>query len=652
MKTYIRKASEDDVEALYDIEQKCFPEFQRNSKINIRRAVKSNSQEVYISESDLNRKKKTGAITIWRFPKSVRIYSIAVLPEYQNKGIGDAMIKFVLKLSQKNQTEKIVLEADYNNSSLIEWYKKKGFVITGIKKDFYKIGKNAVRMEIKLFDSVSPQKSTNIIIINRPYKWTHTEINAKIISVKDYITNPIYQNSSSFRIFNLCSSYKYQSYGYYISLLASARGQRVIPNITTIRDFRINNVIKSASYDIQEQIENSLKKIKSDSFSLKIYFGQTNQKGFNTLAGKIHNLFDAPLFKVDFIKKDTWIIKDIRVLSFSKIPEDEIESLYIFAQKYFDKKKFRRSKLTNFKYDIAILIDPNEANAPSCSIALQKFKAAANRKGMFVEFITKKDIDKINEFDALFIRETTNVNDHTYEISRLAYSEGLVVIDDPWSILRCSNKIFQNETFRKHKILTPETTVLTKNFFKDSELDKMDFPLVLKQPDSAFSLGVTKAENKQQALDAINHLFKTSDMLICQKYLYSEYDWRIGVLDNKPLFACKYFMSKGHWQIYNWNNTENEIEGQSETLSIEEVPDIVVKTAIKASSLMGDGLYGVDMKVINGKVYVVEVNDNPNIDYGIEDLILKDKLYETIIESFINRIKIAKDINTINFSNK
>ncbi|HXK81421.1 MAG TPA: GNAT family N-acetyltransferase [Bacteroidales bacterium] len=650
MKIKIKKASANDIEALIYIENKCFPEFQRNSKANIKRAVKSKTQNVYFAESSQKPNDKTGSITLWHFNKSIRIYSIAVLPEYQNKGIGDAMLKFVLNHAKKVQTERIVLEADANNSPLIAWYKKRGFEIVKTKKDFYDKGKDAVRMELKLFESVFTHKSTNIIVINHPYKWTQNDINAKIISVKEYIKNPVYQNSTSFRIFNLCSSYKYQSYGYYISLLASARGQRVIPNITTIRDFRISNVIKSASYDIQEHIDNSLKKVNSDTFSLKIYFGKTPQKGFNTLAGKIHKLFDAPLFKVDFTNKGTWLIKDIRVLPFSKIPEEEIELLYIYAKQYFDKKKFRRSKLTNFKYDLAILVNPNETNPPSCNNALQKFKQAANKKGMYLEFITKTDIDKINEFDALFIRETTNVNDHTYEISRLAYSEGLVVIDDPWSILRCSNKIFQNETFRKHKVLTPETTVLTKNFFRTSDLDSMQFPLVLKQPDSAFSLGVTKAETKQQAIEAIKHLFKTSDMLICQKYLYSEFDWRIGVIDNKPLFACKYFMSKGHWQIYNWMSTEGEIEGQSETLPIEEVPENVIKTAIKASSLMGDGLYGVDMKVVDGKVYVVEVNDNPNIDFGIEDFVSQELLYNTIIDSIIRRIKIAKDISMINFS--
>ncbi len=48
---------------------------------------------------------------------------------------------------------------------------------------------------------------------------------------------------------------------------------------------------------------------------------------------------------------------------------------------------------------------------------------------------------------------------------------------------------------------------------------------------------------------------------------------------------------------------------------------------------------GVDMKEVDGKFYIIEINDNPNIDAGVEDVILKDKLYTTIIDVFLNRIK-------------
>ena len=50
----------------------------------------------------------------------------------------------------------------------------------------------------------------------------------------------------------------------------------------------------------------------------------------------------------------------------------------------------------------------------------------------------------------------------------------------------------------------------------------------------------------------------------------------------------------------------------------------MLNTALKAANLIGDGLYGVDLKQIGKKVYVIEVNANPNIDAGMEDQILKD----------------------------
>jgi glutathione synthase/RimK-type ligase-like ATP-grasp enzyme len=52
--------------------------------------------------------------------------------------------------------------------------------------------------------------------------------------------------------------------------------------------------------------------------------------------------------------------------------------------------------------------------------------------------------------------------------------------------------------------------------------------------------------------------------------------------------------------------------------------------ALKACSVVGKGLYGVDIKEVDGDYVVVEVNDNPSIYAGYEDL--RDKeIYEKII---------------------
>ena len=653
MNVKIRKSDINDFNFLVKLEEESFPAFQQSTKQSIKHGIQSDFQEILIVETKDKNRAPIGALVLFKYSKSLRIYSIAILPEYQNLGYGDYLLKHVFEFANRQNYEKILIEVSTRDTKLIDWYKQRGFNSFERIADYYGEGEDAVKMEFKTNIASCSHKTTNIIVINQPYKWTFPDINAKIITVKEYINNPVYQTNTDFRIFNLCSSYKYQSYGYYVSLLASARGQRIIPSTITIRDFRIVNVIHSIAYDIEEYTNKSLHKEKGNTFSLHVYFGQTNTKGYNALAAKLHQLFEAPLFKVDFIKHDEkWIIKKVQVLTLNKVAEQDLNSVYEFAKKYFNKKRFHSTKLVNYKYDIAVLVNPKEENSPSCPKALQKFKSAANRRGLYLEFITKQDIDKINEFDALFIRETTSVNDHTYEFSRTAYAEGLVVIDDPWSILRCSNKIYQNEIFKKHKLLTPETEVFTKNLFDPKVLNNMNYPLVLKQPDSAFSLGVIKVEDKVEARAEINKLFKISDMVVCQEFLYSDFDWRIGIIDNMPLFACKYYMCKDHWQIYNWKGDEEDKTGNSETVSIESVPEIVVQTALKASALIGDGLYGVDLKMIDGKVYVVEVNDNPNIDDGIEDFVLKDQLYDTIIDSIYQRIEIAKNVQRIDFRRK
>jgi len=68
----------------------------------------------------------------------------------------------------------------------------------------------------------------------------------------------------------------------------------------------------------------------------------------------------------------------------------------------------------------------------------------------------------------------------------------------------------------------------------------------------------------------------------------------------------------------------------------------VVKTALKAANLIGDGLYGVDLKQIGNKVVVIEVNDNPSIDAGVEDAVLGSALYETIMQEFLRRLELRR----------
>ncbi|MDZ7764464.1 MAG: RimK family alpha-L-glutamate ligase [Melioribacteraceae bacterium] len=209
---------------------------------------------------------------------------------------------------------------------------------------------------------------------------------------------------------------------------------------------------------------------------------------------------------------------------------------------------------------MAILTNPLESEPPSNEKAIKKFIEAGEEIGIRSELITKEDFSRVPEFDALFIRETTSVNHHTYRFSRRAFTEGLVVIDDPHSILKCTNKVYLAEILTKAKVAAPKTVIVHKDN-RDILENQLGFPIVLKQPDSSFSQGVIKVENSEQLKSEINRLLDISDLVIAQEFTYSDFDWRIGILDKQPLFACKYFMAKDHWQIYDWKKKGDDQYG-------------------------------------------------------------------------------------------
>jgi glutathione synthase/RimK-type ligase-like ATP-grasp enzyme/ribosomal protein S18 acetylase RimI-like enzyme len=645
MNISIRKSTIDDLPFLEKVETICFPQFQQSSRRSLRLSLGSPAQQVWIAELKEKRKHvAVGTLILNLYQHTVRIYSIGILPEYQGRGIGQILLAQVKHVAISKGCDKLSLEALSTDTKLIEWYQKAGFLISEELPNYYSDGIHAKRMVLNLFDPKERNAISNIIVVDNPKKWKLEIEGLRVVSAKTYLSDQEFQSLKNGRIFNLSNSYRYQSIGYYVSLLASAREHRAIPNVTTIRDFRNVSIIRTIAQDIDDLLQKTLEKETRNQINFNIYFGQTIEKNLKVLGQNLYRLFETPLMHVQFNKTDRWVIQRVSPISLDKINSEDFERIQHFAREYFSRKRFQRHRFNNYKYDLAILVNPEEKNPPSNPEALQLFKAAAKKIGFYTEFITKDDYDRLTEFDALFIRETTSVNNHTYYFSRTAYAEGLVVIDDPWSILRCSNKIFLEERMRQNKILTPHTLILTKDFIKKNGFENLTYPMVLKQPDSAFSIGVTKVNSPEELHHQLTQLFKKSDLIIAQEFVPSEYDWRIGVLDQKPLYACKYFMAKDHWQIVNWNDELDDHYGLVETMLVEDVPEPIIKAATKAAALMGDGLYGVDLKMIDGKAYVIEVNDNPNVDVGFEDRVLKEDLYLKIMQSIYNRIEMSRNI--------
>lgn len=477
-----------------------------------------------------------------------------------------------------------------------------------------------------------------LIVADAALDWPFRIPHAETVDARAYLTDPEFARRRNVRVFNLCRSYGYQSTGYYVSLLAEARGHKPLPGVITIQDLATPAVTRAVSDELEHAIQRSLAPLQSDSFTLSVYFGRNVAKRYERLARALFNEFTSPLLRFQFTRgEDGWELRRVRTISASDVPENHRDFVVDAATRYFAARNGKKRK-TSARYDLAILHDPEEGeNAPSDGKALRKFARAGEKLGLRVELITKDDLGRLLEFDALFIRTTTSVDHYTFRSARRAAREGLVVIDDPTSIVRCSNKVYLAEMLERHKVPAPRTVIVHRGNLDEAR--SLGWPVVLKKPDGAFSRGVVKVEDEASLRARLEEFLGESDLVVAQEFLPTNFDWRIGVLAGQPLYACRYFMAHKHWQIVRRDGGGRSRFGKLETIPIDEAPPAAVDVAVRAAQRIGDGLYGVDVKETDGGHFVIEVNDNPNLDSGCEDGVLKDELYDRVMQVFLQRIE-------------
>jgi len=267
------------------------------------------------------------------------------------------------------------------------------------------------------------------------------------------------------------------------------------------------------------------------------------------------------------------------------------------------------------------------------TLALERFKEAARTMGHSLEYIFKKDLNRLPEFDAIFIRANTDPMNTAYVVSRMADALGIVVIDDPHSIRTCSSKVVLDGLFRQNDIPSPKSLLFDGNYRQanlEHVFDYLKFPLVVKAPYTKFSSHVEKAHDEREFREITARYLKHATPIVLQEYMPTTFDWRVGMLDNKVLYLCKYLMPRGGWKVRSLVNGKN-VWGDSLPIFRRNIPKKLEALAIKVSKCVGDGLYGLDIKEVNGEFYCIEINDNPSFYGGLEDG--KDyDIYEKIIE--------------------
>ena len=476
----------------------------------------------------------------------------------------------------------------------------------------------------------------HVLVVHRPEQWPPSDL-LDIVSRRTYLRNARFlAKDRTIKVINLSRDFGYQTLGYYVSLLADARRHRVIPTASLSQDVKQRHFLEAIDNELPLAVKRRLESARSIAV-VRVEFGTTGQPQTEELGRKLFRLLPIPVFDATFRRRNgVLVLSRIQIVGDSDLDEDARVNLVAKIEGHL-KTRSHTVRARSYRFDMAILHNPYARESPSNHRALRRFQDAAAALAIRTELITRDDYARLPEFDGLFIRETTAVNHYTYRFARRARADDIVVIDDPESILRCTNKVFLAELLTGHGIPHPPTRVITREEIDSAGLEA-SLPTVLKRPDGAFSNGCFKVRTVEEYRQRAKELLNESELILAQPFLHSDFDWRIGVLDGEAIFACRYYMAKGHWQVI--QHLGNRIaEGKHETLAIEDAPAHVVQTARDAARLIGDGLYGVDLKEIEGKAYVIEINDNPNVDAGVEDQVLKDRLYRRIMETFLARME-------------
>ena len=283
---------------------------------------------------------------------------------------------------------------------------------------------------------------------------------------------------------------------------------------------------------------------------------------------------------------------------------------------------------------IAIYVERSTIASSYEMDSLMRFALVARRMGHWVDFLFRPDMYKIPEYDAVFIRALTDPLNSAYVASRIAEMHGVMVIDDPSSIRICCDKINMYHRLMSAGIPVPETAFLNEPELTEEHgkrlFAQLGNPLILKAPNSSFSMYVERATTTKEFIKIGKRYFRRADRIVAQRFVPSDFDWRVGVLGNEPLYACQYTIPRKRWKILTYTSNGRAIQGPVRAVALSDADPRLISCALQAAAAIGNGLYGVDIKQADNQYFVLEVNDNPTIIAGDEDRKASD-LYERLV---------------------
>ena len=186
-----------------------------------------------------------------------------------------------------------------------------------------------------------------LVVVEVPERWPFRLDGVEVVQARDYLTDPRYQEMRGGAVYNLCRRYGYQTLGYYVSLLAEARGHRPLPSVATLQSLHISPVVRSVSPELDVLVQRSLRPLRGHDFELSIYFGRNVARRHDTLARALFNEFPAPLLRARFRREPDpeapqgmgpWRLQQLRPVGGSDVPDDHVPFVLEQAARFFRRR--------------------------------------------------------------------------------------------------------------------------------------------------------------------------------------------------------------------------------------------------------------------------------------------------------------------------
>jgi len=161
-----------------------------------------------------------------------------------------------------------------------------------------------------------------VILVDQPKDFPNAETPHKVITTSEYLARPRLFEMGRPKLVNLARSYAYQSKGYYASLLAEARGHRVVPSVETMLELREAKLYEHALPELEDELNRCARRADfqpEGELKLLVCFGIARDERFETFGRLLFDWFRCPALEVN-VEPGRWLsIERIRPRALTRL---------------------------------------------------------------------------------------------------------------------------------------------------------------------------------------------------------------------------------------------------------------------------------------------------------------------------------------------